>query len=71
MREVSMPTNLHIDDSLLAEAQRLGGHRTKRATVDEALKEYIRRRQRLGALESFGSFDFDPDFDPKTERRRR
>ncbi len=71
MRGVSMPTNLHIDDALLAEAQRLGGHRTKRATVDEALREYVRRRLRLGALDAFGTFDFDPDHDYKAERQRR
>ena len=34
-----MPTNLAIDDDLLREALRLGGHASKRATVNEALKE--------------------------------
>ncbi len=66
-----MPTNLHIDDELLEEALRLGGHRTKRATVDEALREYVLRRKRLRALDSFGTFEFDPDFDARTERSRR
>ena len=28
-----MPTNLAIDDSLLEEARKVGGHRTKRETV--------------------------------------
>ncbi|MFY9826997.1 MAG: type II toxin-antitoxin system VapB family antitoxin [Thermoanaerobaculia bacterium] len=40
-----MPTNLAIDDELLEEALHLGGHRTKKATVNEALKEYIQRRK--------------------------
>ena len=31
-----MPTNLHIDTGLLEQAQRLGRHRTKRETVNEA-----------------------------------
>ena len=31
-----MPTNLEIDDRLLAQAQKLGGHKTKKATVNEA-----------------------------------
>jgi Arc/MetJ family transcription regulator len=33
-----MPTNLAIDDELLSEAQKIGGHRTKKDTVNEALK---------------------------------
>lgn len=40
-----MPTNLAIDDELLEEALRIGGHRTKRATVTEALEAYIMRRR--------------------------
>lgn len=66
-----MPTNLAIDDRLLEKAKRIGGHRTKKATVTEALEEYIRYRQRLKALEMFGTIDFDPKFDYKRERRRR
>ena len=66
-----MPTNLNIDERLLDEAKRLGGHHTKRAAVNEALREYIQRRKRLGALKAFGSFDFDPDFNYKEERKRR
>lgn len=37
-------TNLAIDDKLILEAQRIGGHRTKKSAVTEALKEYIQRR---------------------------
>jgi Arc/MetJ family transcription regulator len=66
-----MPSNLNIDQHLLDEAKRLGGHPTKRAAVNEALKEYIQRRKRLGALKAFGSFDFDPDFNYKEERKKR
>ena len=66
-----MPTNLHIDDDLLIEAQRLGGHRTKRATVEDALRGYILRMKRHAALDAFGTFDFDPDYDYKAERARR
>ena len=66
-----MSSNLNIDQQLLDEARRLGGHHTKRAAVNEALREYIERRKRLGALKAFGSFDFDPGFDYKEERKRR
>jgi hypothetical protein len=57
-----MATNLAIDPKLLEKALTLGGQRTKRATVNEALTEYIQRRLRLKAVEHFGTFDFD--FDP-------
>ena len=66
-----MPNNLAIDDELLDEALRLGGHATKRATVNEALAEYIARRKRRAAVADFGTFDFDPDYDYKRARQRR
>ena len=65
-----MPTNLHIDDELLQEAQRLGGQTTKRATVNQALEEYVARRRRLKALDLFGTVEFDPDYDARAERSR-
>lgn len=65
-----MPTNLAIDDKLLREAQRLGKKRTKRETVNEALKEYVQRRKRLGILDLFGKIDYDPSYDYKAERIR-
>lgn len=65
-----MPNNLAIDDELLEEALRLGGHRTKKATVNEALKEYIQRRKQLKILNLFGQIDYDPDYDYKEQRRR-
>jgi Arc/MetJ family transcription regulator len=66
-----MPTNLHIDTELLEEAQRLGRHRTKRETVNEALREYIQYRKRLEAVKAFGTIDFDPDYDYKKMRNAR
>lgn len=66
-----MPTNLAIDDDLLNEALRIGGHRTKRETVNEALREYIRMRKRLKVRELFGRIDYAPDYDYKAARRKR
>ena len=66
-----MPTNLAIDDKLLETALRVGKHRTKRETVNEALTEYIQRRKRLNALKSFGTIDFDPRYDYKKARKAR
>lgn len=65
-----MPSNLAIDDKLLEEALNLGGHRTKKATVNEALKEYVQRRKQLKILDLFGQIDYDPDYDYKEQRRR-
>lgn len=65
-----MPTNLAINDELLEEALQLGGHRTKKATVNEALKEYIQRRKQLKILDLFGQIDYDPNDDYKEQRRR-
>lgn len=65
-----MPTNLAIDDRLLDEAHRIGGHRTKKATVTEALEEYIQRRRQAKILELFGTVEFDPGYDYKKQRSR-
>jgi Arc/MetJ family transcription regulator len=65
-----MPTNLSIDDKLIEESLRLGGHRTKRETVNEALREYIQRRKRLRSIEAFGTVEYDPRYDYKRGRRR-
>lgn len=65
-----MATNLAIDDQLLEEALRLGGHRSKKDTVNEALQEYVLRRRQARLLDLFGKIDFDPRFDYKKARRR-
>jgi hypothetical protein len=66
-----MPTNLAIDDSLLEEARRIGGHRTKKATVTEALTEYIARRKQEQIIDLFGKVEFDPKYDYKNQRKRK
>ena len=66
-----MATNLAIDDRLLIEAQSIGGHKTKKATVTEALNEYIQRRKQLRIISLFGKVDYDPDYDYKATRSRK
>jgi Arc/MetJ family transcription regulator len=66
-----MATNLQIDDRLLAKAQRVGGHRTKREAVNEALAEYVRRREQLKILKLAGTIDYHPDYDYKKQRKRK
>jgi len=66
-----MATNLAIDDELLRKAQQIGKQSTKKATVTEALEEYIARRKRLKALDLFGKVEFDLGFDYKQDRKKR
>lgn len=66
-----MATNLAIDDRLIEEARRSGKHKTKKEAVTTALQEYIQRHRQRRILEAFGTFDFDPSYDYKAERRRK
>jgi Arc/MetJ family transcription regulator len=65
-----MATNLALDDTLIQEAQRVGKHKTKKAAVTDALKEYIQRRKQKKILDLFGTVDWDPRYDYKRSRRR-
>jgi len=66
-----MPTNLAIDDRLLDQALTAGGYKTKRQTVNEALREFIQRRKRLELLKLVGKVDYERRYDYKRERRAR
>jgi Arc/MetJ family transcription regulator len=66
-----MATNLAIDDGLLTEALKVGGHKTKKDTVNEALREYIQRRKQAEILELFGKIEFDPSYNYKRQRKRQ
>jgi Arc/MetJ family transcription regulator len=70
-KTIHMPTNLALDDALIEEARRAGKHKTKKEAVTAALDEYVRRRKQVRILEAFGSFEFDPGYDYKAERRVR
>lgn len=63
-----MATNLALDDSLIEEARQLGGQRTKKDVVTQALVEYIQRRKQLKLLDMFGTVDFEGNFDAKVQR---
>ena len=68
---MSVPTNLALDDRLLNEALKVGGKGTKKATVTEALEEYISRRKQARVLDLFGTIEYDSHHDYKKQRRRR
>jgi Arc/MetJ family transcription regulator len=64
-----MRTNIEIDDEVMREAQRLTGVRTKRETVDLALRELVARHRRLGILDLRGRVHWEGDLD--SSRRGR
>jgi Arc/MetJ family transcription regulator len=66
-----MPTNLAIDDKLIAEALEIGHHKTKKEAVTTALREYIQRRKQLRILELKGKIHYEPDYDYKALRRQK
>ena len=45
-----MATNLSLDPELIEQAVKVGGERTKNATVTRALEEYIARRKQKHLL---------------------
>ena len=65
-----MATNLQLDDRLIAQAVKLGHHRTKKAAVTQALVDYIRHLEQEKILSLFGAVDFDPTYDYKEQRAR-
>ena len=66
-----MATNLALDDKLIEEAVRVGGHRTKKAAVTAALTEYVRSRRRQRILRWKGLVEYFDDHDHRALRRRR
>ena len=65
-----MPTNLAIDPDLLQEALEVSGLKTKKDTVNLALKELINKRKQLEIIGLFGRMDPDSDYDHKKGRGR-
>ena len=66
-----MATNLQIDPQLLDAAQKMGGFKTKKETVNQALADFVRRRAQVQIVPLFGTLDFHEDFDPKALRAER
>jgi len=66
-----MATNIQIDNDLIQEALRLGGQRTKRGVVEEALQEYVQRRKQLKIIELFGTIEYDEGYDYKKQRQKK
>jgi Arc/MetJ family transcription regulator len=66
-----MATNLQIDDKLITRAVKLGGHRTKKSAVTQALSEYIHHLEQEKITSLFGTVVYEPGYDYKKQRARR
>lgn len=56
---------------MVAEAVKLGHHKSKRQAVNAALADYVRRHRQAKIEDLYGAIDYPPDWDPKAMRRRR
>jgi len=65
-----MATNLAIDEKLLTTAQKIGGYKTKRETVNAALAEYTHKRKQLEIARMFGKVEYYEDYNYKQGRNR-
>ena len=68
-REAVMATNLALDNNLLNLALEVGGFKSKKDTVNAALKEFIERHKQLEIIELFGQMPGDTDYDYKEGRK--
>lgn len=63
-----MATNLAIDDKLIEAAKQVGGHRTKKAAVIEALQEYIQFHQQQKIVNLFGTIEYTEHYNYKEQQ---
>ncbi len=66
-----MRTTLNLDDKALASAMRTSPGRTKTAVINEALRDYARRRGLRGLLKYEGKMHWEGDLDALRKRERR
>ena len=64
-----MRTNIEIDDKLLARAKKVAGTKTKKETVDYALRELVRRRQRQSIGDLYGQVRWTGNLDDSRRSR--
>jgi len=62
-------TQIDIDEDALAEAMRLSGAKTKKETVNVALREFAARHRRVAALEHYAQLAAGWDFEGWEQRR--
>ncbi len=64
-----MRTNIDIDDDLVAEAMTVLVLRTKKATVEEALRRAVRQVRQRQALKELKGIGWEGDLDAMREGR--
>ena len=64
-----MRTNIDIDDALMAEAQKVSGHATKKQTVEEALRLMIRLRRQQDVRLARGKYRWRGNLARSRQRR--
>ncbi len=69
-QEAAVRTTLNIDDSALAGAMKAARGKTKTAVINEALREYARRRRVRRLLEFRGKAHWDGNLDDLRRRER-
>jgi Arc/MetJ family transcription regulator len=65
-----MRTNIEIDDALLAEAMASSGLKTKKATVEEALRRLVLEHRRRQAIADMAGVGWEGDLDAMRQERR-
>jgi len=58
-----MRTNIEIDDQLMLQAMKSSGQRTKRATVEEALRLLVRLRRQTAIRQLRGKVKWEGNLD--------
>jgi len=64
-----MRTNIEIDDTLMAQAQKACGLATKKQTVEQALRLMIRLRQQRDVDQAFGKYRWRGNLARSRKRR--
>ena len=64
-----MRTTVDIDDTLLAEAMEGSGLKTKKATVEEALRRLVREHRQKNAIADMAGLGWDGDLYEMREDR--
>ena len=63
-----MRTNVNLDDQLIEEALKLSGLKTKKEVIDQALREFVNKRNRHDLRELHGKILFDETYNYKASR---
>ena len=66
-----MRMTVTLDEKLLEEARMISKKKTKREVIEEALREFVRRKRREDALKYAGTIDMDIDLEDLIKMREQ